>query len=892
MRYFKLTIFTFILFLLFTACTDDDAKEGISGGFSLSLNIPGATLSRAVSPDAGESKITNVYLLFYAEDATDDEPPAFFYKESGLTGNVAWSHTFAERDLGKLTVGTAYDVYVLASLPDETVRPTAVSTKADLLAMQEKQFERTADNPCLSFTGQATHTYTAAPGEALPIELTRTVARMDITIEMPLPASISLANASLYTYYQPGLGSVADGGRSAQLMTQTGEKTYRCYLYENADDDEAIRADVTVDHQIYQIEIKPDGKNTIVRNWVYNVQLAIQGGKMVVVSGAGIPWDKVVPDDFTPEVLPLQPNANAYIVAPGGTPLLIPVAQANDANALNSTVPAIGADETLTAELVWTDVRGNVSGKGIAPDASIANLQVFGQGDQAALLVVPGSQPGNSVVAVRGADGTVKWSWHIWVTDYDPETEDGQKTYNGYVFMDRNLGAMSAEVSVNNANGVIGTYYQWGRKDPFPSKSWGTNALTFTPVYKADGTAVNISGANYANMGATVRQPFVVCTGNGTYLDANVATAVETWGQSGGKTAFDPCPPGWRVPEKDAYFDMSTAFIPLTANVGYQGTHVGFYPLSWNIKYADATVHANPAYAFGWTANAANRTTANDYQHTGQTMSAATNQPSFGFTVRCVRDWTEGKRKNEVRVLTVGAYPFSSGHPLDAVTRTQTIYYILPMTSVNFGPGEPVNAIFKYYSLGSITNNTVATLEQKDIDVLYVGQGVALTAAQAQAIKDWVAASQHHVLIYALDDVKGNLTISQAYGLSHSLLSAQNHVLVNNVANPANQTIVNGPYGQITNNSFLYINEYGFIKKADADAKGIVPLLTNVTNGNYTLSYQPDWRVVFLGDQAWFRQDTGENPTNGSLTPMGKGQYPLLIANLWAWIAQTALTGR
>ena len=67
---------------------------------------------------------------------------------------------------------------------------------------------------------------------------------------------------------------------------------------------------------------------------------------------------------------------------------------------------------------------------------------------------------GNAVIAALDAEKNIVWSWHIWVTD-TPETMEYE---NGSVFMDRMLGATSAERGSNKGN--LGLFYQWGRKDP------------------------------------------------------------------------------------------------------------------------------------------------------------------------------------------------------------------------------------------------------------------------------------------------------------------------------------------------------------------------------------------------------------------------------------------
>ncbi len=82
------------------------------------------------------------------------------------------------------------------------------------------------------------------------------------------------------------------------------------------------------------------------------------------------------------------------------------------------------------------------------------------------------------MVAARDGDRIV-WSWHVWVTGYDPEADIFEWTdANGitYKYMDRNLGALSAEKYSKDALGLM---YQWGRKDPFPEE------MTWNPAFRS-----------------------------------------------------------------------------------------------------------------------------------------------------------------------------------------------------------------------------------------------------------------------------------------------------------------------------------------------------------------------------------------------------------------------
>ena len=83
---------------------------------------------------------------------------------------------------------------------------------------------------------------------------------------------------------------------------------------------------------------------------------------------------------------------------------------------------------------------------------------------------------GNAVVAFK-VDGTIYWSWHIWVTDnpengiaYSQGTEtdiDGNPITVQY--MDRNLGAVTNTFLGKDWQKTGGLLYEWGRKDPFPA---------------------------------------------------------------------------------------------------------------------------------------------------------------------------------------------------------------------------------------------------------------------------------------------------------------------------------------------------------------------------------------------------------------------------------------
>lgn len=154
---------------------------------------------------------------------------------------------------------------------------------------------------------------------------------------------------------------------------------------------------------------------------------------------------------------------------------------------------------------------------------------------------------GNAVIAVKNSSGTILWSWHIWVCkDYDPIAKAQVYNNNAGTMMDRNLGAISA--TPGNV-GALGLLYQWGRKDPFlGSSSISSNTKAASTLTWPAAVSSNSSNGtiNYA-----VQHPTAFIKYNSSnydwYYTGSTSTDNTRWQTS--KGVYDPCPPGWRVPD-------------------------------------------------------------------------------------------------------------------------------------------------------------------------------------------------------------------------------------------------------------------------------------------------------------------------------------------------------
>ena len=130
---------------------------------------------------------------------------------------------------------------------------------------------------------------------------------------------------------------------------------------------------------------------------------------------------------------------------------------------------------------------------------------------------------GNAVIAAKHSNGTILWSWHIWCAE-EGWTEQVYAN-NAGTMMDRNLGATSA--TPGNV-GALGLLYQWGRKDPTM-----LGEMLSTGIWSISSESITYDKAQ--------TNPMVYYKGFFNCLPAN------SWQSE--KTAFDPCPSGWRVPD-------------------------------------------------------------------------------------------------------------------------------------------------------------------------------------------------------------------------------------------------------------------------------------------------------------------------------------------------------
>lgn len=225
--------------------------------------------------------------------------------------------------------------------------------------------------------------------------------------------------------------------------------------------------------------------------------------------------------------------ANSYIVTKAG--------EYTFAAVKGNSLESVGT--VAKAEIVW-----ETENTATAPEVGSIIASVSYANNYITFSTPETLKPGNALIAAKDAEGKILWSWHIWI----PNTAITEDTYGlGEVkMMSRALGALvdadgtaSAKPDITS----VGLMYQWGRKDPFMNagsffSSTGAHGAATAPadVFKTSATAGATIAYSIENPTEYIKGADDSSTWCSETTDANWAAA---------KTIYDPCPPGYRVPQ-------------------------------------------------------------------------------------------------------------------------------------------------------------------------------------------------------------------------------------------------------------------------------------------------------------------------------------------------------
>lgn len=297
--------------------------------------------------------------------------------------------------------------------------------------------------------------------------------------------------------------------------------------------------------------------------------------------------------------------------------------EANAGHIQNATGKTITAENEWSAEIIWQTSAEQLiefyefdqTTRQYTLTANDGRVSPVYKGGVALSVKPKKGARGNVLVGVFRTDASgareYLWSWHLWITDYNPDEcrnqnwdgrwkyilpsgkgevhrykgsawdGDDAKYHNKWV-MDRNLGAMSADGEDRYT--IEGLFYQWGRKDPYHDNyntvwpntfSYDKSSDKFVKFYYKD-----INFGEYLTLPYLVNHPTEFTRGPGyfaygdTYkknLWADPDWNISAQGGTTKKSFFDPCPPGWKIPESelwDYFLDNSSYFVAHSLPVG------------------------------------------------------------------------------------------------------------------------------------------------------------------------------------------------------------------------------------------------------------------------------------------------------------------------------------
>ena len=241
---------------------------------------------------------------------------------------------------------------------------------------------------------------------------------------------------------------------------------------------------------------------------------------------------------------------------------------------------------------------------------------------------------GNAVIAAKNSKGTILWSWHIWCAE---EGFNGQVYYNDAgIMMDRNLGATSA---TPGDVGALGLLYQWGRKDPF----LGSSSI-FSEVLAVSTGKWNItSGGSAANAEANPT----------TFYTKYTNTSLPNGSWSSIKTANDPCPAGWRIPDGGddgvwskalgSSYSYSGTYDSINEGINFSGKFGAdpyiWYPASGFRYYSDGNLNNVGHYGDYWSTSYSNvESYSMFFTGMGFVNPSVTYNRGYGYSVRCLHE--------------------------------------------------------------------------------------------------------------------------------------------------------------------------------------------------------------------------------------------------------------
>lgn len=681
MRYKGYIWWAWLLLVLFSCTESEQAIEPVNPGeVRMSMNISTRAANDPEVLNANETRISR--LRIYVFDGTSLDK---MYYWQGLTATDGTYTT----PVFTVKAATGKTLYAIVNEPVDTNTRAileSVDHPDDLVDVQYQMadylttktnvnvVEYTKDY-CLPMYGELAGV-DAAEGttQTVNMRVDRAVARVDVYMrkeagnweEVQIPAMLVVTGVSKTGFISPEkTGNYASSVINMLLRKTVGEipeetspkdkgvLAYSFYIPEMECKDSKLQIGID---EYDMIELGGDANNSggaplekLERNHVYQLLCRfMQKTVSLDIDLTVCPWIALEPQ--VEEVKDIQ-ITNCYVVPPGGR-VHIPTdgvykAWAQMDEFERTPIP----EDEVTAEVLWQD------GIGVMTERSVKVMNAEKR-DKAYIVVETGNKAGNAVVAMK-VNGEIYWSWHIWCTDYNPNLKEGQQELNGFVWMDRNLGATYNKYNEEGGIKSKGFLYQWGRKDLFPPTKGWEKTESDEDLYNLAGEIItfskvpvevfnNIPNSVHNSMSFYTSEESWYTNAKGTYRRNDLSL----WNSKvGKKTIFDPCPDGWRVPVgKDGEYESpwEQAKKNVTPLVRYKGFSLKgiYYPAAGYRELLTGNMPNNSFLdnALYWAGNIPSlyrqpsimRYTLID--STGYSFSISVAWDAYGGSVRCVKE--------------------------------------------------------------------------------------------------------------------------------------------------------------------------------------------------------------------------------------------------------------
>ena len=679
MRYKGCIWWAWLLLFLFSCTESGQTVDPLNPGeVRMSMNISTRVTSDPEVLNANETRISR--LRIYVFDGTSLDKMYYWQGLSAIDGTYTTPVFTVKAATGKTLYAIVnepvdFDTRAILESVDHPNNLVDVQYQmADYLSTRTNVVEYTKDY-CLPMYGELAGV-DAAEGttQTVNMRVDRAVARVDVYMrkeaknweEVLMPTTLVVTGVSKTGFVSPK----RTGSYASSVLNLLSRKKVSEIPEETSPEDKGVLAysfyipemecknnKLNIGFDDYDmIELGVDSDNSgkaplekLERNHVYQLLCRfMQKTVYLDINLTVCPWIALEPQ--VEEVNDIR-ITNCYVVSPGGR-VHIPTDGVYKAWAQMDEFERTPIPEgEVTAEVLWQD------GIGVMTERSVKVMNAEKR-DKAYIVVETGNKAGNAVVAMK-VNGEIYWSWHIWCTDYNPNLKEGQQELNGFVWMDRNLGATYNKYNEEGGIKSKGFLYQWGRKDLFPPTKGWEKTESDEDLYNLAGEIItfskvpvevfnNIPNSVHNSMSFYTSEESWYTNAKGTYRRNDLSL----WNSKvGKKTIFDPCPDGWRVPVgKDGEYESpwEQAKKNVTPLVRYKGFSLKgiYYPAAGYRELLTGNMPNNSFLdnALYWAGNIPSlyrqpsimRYTLID--STGYSFSISVAWDAYGGSVRCVKE--------------------------------------------------------------------------------------------------------------------------------------------------------------------------------------------------------------------------------------------------------------